>query len=108
MLGVVSLRRLQFLHRSISPHDLVSRPAHPIFDLIRSKHLSTDKPKNDPSEGRHWSKNGVPEMIVGCTILILLGIDQAIHYFEKGQRKQVIHLLQDTTTASGHNTRRTD
>ena len=88
MITVVSFRRVQVLPRTIIPSRILSS-AKP----QKTDHSPKDQAAND-SEHKNWTKNGKPELIVGFTMLFLLGVDQSIQYYERRQREEFFRLLQ--------------
>jgi hypothetical protein len=103
MLVVVSYRQFPTL-RTLSMLKLVERP----FTSSASCYFvqKSDNPKTASLEeklnikrtvenNRNWSKNGTPEIVLGITILVLLGVDQSIQYYQRRQRDQVLRFISD-------------
>lgn len=55
------------------------------------------KPKdgNSSNSKNNWTQNGVPEMVLGGTILTFSGIDSILQYYDQLQRQEIIKRLQD-------------
>jgi len=89
------LRFFQANHRRVAQTELTSSLSH----LCRSTSFSSSSKQSKPSElspskekGK-WKRNGTPELMVGFTILALVGIDQYLQSKHKKHRQDIVDEL---------------
>ena len=70
----------------------ILRPARPSANSRYMKRWMTDQPSNKPN----WRQNGTPEIVIGTTILTLLGVDYYLQSEQEKSRQEIMSQLQNT------------
>ena len=73
-----------FLKRGISPSARVQEGRKCFKQGQKLRHFTTQEPKSN------WKNNGVPEMIIGTTILALVGIDTLLQQQQEASKQEII------------------